>query len=101
MPKNISEKVVFQNEWMEVLAREVEGEPGAPYFAVRTPDYANVLALTADQHLLLVRQFRPAIGADTLEFSGGGWWMPGKRRNRRRGGNCWRRRGSWPTGLNS
>ena len=71
MPKIFSEKVVFQNEWMEVLAREVEGESGAPFYAVRTPDYANVLALTADRHVLLVRQFRPAIGADTLEFPGG------------------------------
>ena len=71
MPRILSEKVVFQNEWLEVLAREVEGEPGAPYFAVRTPDYANVLALTADRHVLLVRQFRPAIGVETLEFPGG------------------------------
>jgi len=71
MPKILSEKVVFQSEWMDVLAREVEREPGVPYYAVRTPDYANVLALTADQHVLLVRQFRPAIGAETLEFPGG------------------------------
>ena len=53
-----------------------EGDGGALPFedetfdAARTPDYANVLALTTDQDVLLVRQFRPAIGADTLEFRG-------------------------------
>jgi 8-oxo-dGTP pyrophosphatase MutT (NUDIX family) len=71
MARILSEKVVFQNQWIEVLSREVEGEPGPPYYAVRTPDYANVLALTEDRQVLLVRQFRPAVGSETLEFPGG------------------------------
>lgn len=41
------------------------------YFTIRIPDFVNVIALTHDDRLVMVRQFRHAAERRTLELPGG------------------------------
>ena len=41
------------------------------FFLVKTPDWVNVVALTHDDHLVLVRQYRAGTRALSLEIPGG------------------------------
>jgi len=53
-----------------VLAKTLkEGE--APYYTLRLPDYAAVVALTEEERVLIVRQYRPAVDRYTLELPSG------------------------------
>jgi ADP-ribose pyrophosphatase len=66
----MDDKVVFSVPWFDILERAVEGS-GSPYYFLRTDDYVSVLAATAEGSLLLVRQFRPVVGSETLELPSG------------------------------
>ncbi len=46
---------------------------GTPYVrtVLRCPDWVNVIAVTADEHVVLVRQFRFGTWSNTLEIPGG------------------------------
>ena len=60
--------------WVTLMAREVEFAPGAEsqtYHSIETFDYVVVLAMTPDGRVPLVRQYRPAVEAFTLEFPAG------------------------------
>ena len=64
------EKVVFSVPWFDILERDVEGF-ASPYYLVCPNDYVSVLATATDGTFLLVRQYRPAVGAETLELPSG------------------------------
>ncbi len=64
------ERVVFSVPWFDVVARMADGSD-SPYYVIRTCDYVTVLAATAEGSLLLVRQYRPAVGRETLELPSG------------------------------
>jgi ADP-ribose pyrophosphatase len=66
----MSDTVVFSVPWFDVVARPVDGS-SAPHYFLETADYVTVLALTAQGSVLLVQQYRPAVGAETLELPGG------------------------------
>jgi 8-oxo-dGTP pyrophosphatase MutT (NUDIX family) len=55
------------------LAIEDDGQPPRTRdaFVFRTPDWCNVLALTPNEEIVFVRQFRFGTGSDTLELPGG------------------------------
>jgi ADP-ribose pyrophosphatase len=60
--------------WMEIIARDVQSHPDAPpetYYAVGQPDYLVALAITPDDRILLVRQFRAAVERFSLELPAG------------------------------
>jgi 8-oxo-dGTP pyrophosphatase MutT (NUDIX family) len=60
--------------WTKVIAREVEfaqGQPSQLYHAVGQPDYLAIVALTPEGRFPLVRQYRPALEAFTLELPAG------------------------------
>jgi ADP-ribose pyrophosphatase len=60
--------------WLELVARDVEFSPGHPselYHSVQTAPYVNIVALTPDDRIPIVRQYRPAIERHTLEFPAG------------------------------
>ena len=62
--------VPFRTPWFEVLAKRMEaGEE--PYYSLRLPDYAAILATTEDGRMLCVRQYRPAVERYTLELPSG------------------------------
>jgi ADP-ribose pyrophosphatase len=62
--------IVFKTPWFQVLAQPVPGL-AEPYYTIQSPDVAIVVALDVQGRLLLVRQYRPAIGATTLELPAG------------------------------
>jgi ADP-ribose pyrophosphatase len=63
---------VFSTPWFEIVAKTLNSSPSdAPYYALELPDYAVIVALTAAQEILLVRQYRPAVEQYTLELPSG------------------------------
>lgn len=48
-----------------------DGETLHEFHTVNMPDFVNVAAVTADDHVLMVRQYRHGIERDALEFPGG------------------------------
>jgi len=66
----MTDKVVFSVPWFDILERPVEGS-ASPYYVLRSCDYVCVLAARKDGSLLLVRQFRPPVGEETLELPSG------------------------------
>ena len=62
--------VAFSTPWFDILAKTVDTED-APYYSLRVPDYAAVLAITEDHRILAVRQYRPAVERYTLELPSG------------------------------
>ncbi len=63
-------EVVFNTEWFQIVSQAVAGS-ARPHYLIRAPDFASVVALTAQKQLLLVRQYRPALGRTTLELPAG------------------------------
>lgn len=73
-PKIRSRRTMPVSPWMEIVAREVEFKPGdtaQTYHAVAQPDYVAILARTPDEHIPIVRQFRPALESFTWELPAG------------------------------
>lgn len=74
-PAIVGCEVVYSSPWLEVAVKEVElGPPRGreSFWSVRTAgDYAAVVAVTEDGLIPLVRLFRPAVEAHTLELPSG------------------------------
>ncbi len=68
--KPLKTEIAFATPWFELLAKTISpDEP--PYYSLRLPDYAAVIAITGDARVLLVRQYRPAVERYTLELPSG------------------------------
>ena len=63
-------KTVFATPWFQVLESAVAGQK-FPNYAIQSPDFVVIIAVTPRQEMLLVRQFRHAVGAVTLELPAG------------------------------
>lgn len=73
-PKIVDTKRTAVSPWIELLARDVQLSPGAPtetYYAISQPTYLAAIAVTPDDRILLVRQYRPAIERFSLELPAG------------------------------
>ncbi len=70
MTRILDEETVFSTPWFALQARYVDGD-AEPHYALAAPDYVTVLALTAEHEVLVVEQFRPAVGRVTLELPSG------------------------------
>ncbi|HKQ59849.1 MAG TPA: NUDIX hydrolase [Candidatus Polarisedimenticolaceae bacterium] len=55
----------------EVEFAPPDGRPAASFFVIDSPDWVNVIPLTADRQVLMVRQYRFGIDELTLEIPGG------------------------------
>ncbi|SDB72299.1 NUDIX hydrolase [Belnapia rosea] len=67
-------RTVHRDRWVHLRAEAWETGDGAvldPWYMLDWADWVNVVALTPDSRLLLVRQFRPGAGAAVLELPGG------------------------------
>lgn len=53
------------------IYRHPDRVPERDFFVIRAPDWVNVVALTPDRQLVLVRQFRYGTDAFSLEIPGG------------------------------
>lgn len=69
MPK--TSKTVFSTEWFNV-DEIITDKSIKPYYKIVVEDGVIILAITMDNKLILVRQFRPALEEYTLEFPSGG-----------------------------
>ena len=68
--KPLKTEIAFTTPWLEVVAKTMQaGEE--PYYSLRLPEYVAVVALTPDERILLVRQYRPAVEQFTLELPSG------------------------------
>ena len=73
-PKIRSRRTTTISPWMDVIARDVEFSPGTPlqtYHAVGQSDYIAIVALTPNDCIPIVRQYRPAIEAFSWELPAG------------------------------
>ncbi len=71
MPKSVGDRrAVFTTPWFDLVAKTIDGEK-APYYSLQMSDYVTVLAITARQEILVVRQYRPALERYTLELPSG------------------------------
>jgi len=73
-PRILSRTVQRLSPWVEILEKQIEFAPDAAahaYHFVQLRDYVAILARTPDGRYPLVRQFRPAVETDTLEFPAG------------------------------
>jgi 8-oxo-dGTP pyrophosphatase MutT (NUDIX family) len=67
MKPSPNRKPVLTTPWFQVLATE---EPN-PHYAIQAPEFVCIVALTPARQLLLVRQYRAAVDAVTLELPAG------------------------------
>jgi ADP-ribose pyrophosphatase len=68
--KPIQTESVYATPWFDLVAKTMrEGE--APYYSLHLPDYVGVLAVTAEERVLAVRQYRPALERYTIELPAG------------------------------
>ncbi len=68
--KPLKIETAFSTPWFDLVAKTMR--PGeAPYYSLRLPDYAAIIAITDDQRVLAVRQYRPALERYALEFPSG------------------------------
>ncbi len=75
MPSVRSRTVDFETPWFQVISKTVKGMPEpagkSPFYAIKPEDYVSVLAVTKENKVLLVRQFRPVTEDYTLELPSG------------------------------
>jgi ADP-ribose pyrophosphatase len=63
-------KTVFATPWFQVLAAPAPGG-GQPHYVIQGADFVVIVAVTPRDQVLLVRQFRVAAAAVTLELPAG------------------------------
>ena len=67
-------RLVLQDRWISLRADDcvtASGRRVEPYYVLEYPDFAHVFATTCDDCVVLVRQYRHALGAVSLELPGG------------------------------
>lgn len=73
-PRIATAKRTRLSEWVTLVENSVATtatDGGEVYHSFETADYVSIFALTPDQCVPLVSQFRPAVNRTTLEFPGG------------------------------
>jgi ADP-ribose pyrophosphatase len=71
----LSSKYVVKDRWLTLRAddcRTPNGQRVAPYYVLEYPSWVSVLALTPDNHVVLIKQYRHGIRQVILELPGGG-----------------------------
>jgi 8-oxo-dGTP pyrophosphatase MutT (NUDIX family) len=69
-----STRKIFQDRWLSVRTdrcRMPDGREVDPYYVLEYPDWVNVVAVTAAEEVVLVRQYRHGIGRVVLELPSG------------------------------
>lgn len=70
----INTKSTVLSPWVTLLEKDVKLAGHAQiekFHSLKVADYTNVIAVTSDRKVVLVRQFRPGIELNTIEFPGG------------------------------
>jgi 8-oxo-dGTP pyrophosphatase MutT (NUDIX family) len=72
--KTVASKTIVKDRWIDLRADQCitpTGQDIQPYYVLTYPDWINVVAITPDDHVLLVRQYRHAAGEMFWEIPGG------------------------------
>ena len=63
---------VLRTPYFRLVGKHLADAPAHdPFYALELPDYVSIVARTAGGEIVLVRQFRPAVEAVTLELPAG------------------------------
>jgi 8-oxo-dGTP pyrophosphatase MutT (NUDIX family) len=68
-------RYIHKDRWIALRADDCltdDGAPIAPYYVLEYPDWVEIVALDAEDNVLLVRQYRHALGDFTIELPAGG-----------------------------
>jgi ADP-ribose pyrophosphatase len=71
----LESKVIWQRPWFALRVERVQTSRGAileEYPLIDSRDWACVIAVTREQQLVLIRQYRHGVQSETLEFPAGG-----------------------------
>jgi ADP-ribose pyrophosphatase len=69
--KLVKSEYVLQDQWLSLRADTCQlpnGHTVAPYYVLEYPAWVNVVALTTDHHVVLVRQYRHGIQQTVVEL---------------------------------
>jgi len=72
--EKISSRKVYNDRWINLRAdscRFPDGRIIEPYYIVELPNWANIVVVTADEKIVLVRQYRYPVDQTTFELPGG------------------------------
>jgi len=69
----VGRRNLFESPWCNLVEKDVRDDRGTveQFYSLALDDYVVIVAMTPDDELLLVRQYRPAIESDALEFPSG------------------------------
>ena len=67
----INKEIVLTTPWFDVEAKTLKSEKLSPYYAINMSDYVTILALTNNNEILFVKQYRPVLEKYTLELPSG------------------------------
>ena len=72
--KQLSTKTVYKDKWFNAMADSCQLPDGRiiePYYRLGVPNWTNIVVVTAEQKIVLVKQYRYPINTTTLELPGG------------------------------
>lgn len=72
--ETLGSKYVVRDRWLTLRADECQNADGqviAPYYVLEYPPWVNVLALTPENQVVLIRQYRHGVRQVILELPGG------------------------------
>ena len=61
--------ILFKSPWLSLVS--IKTPDPEPYYALDLPNYVCVIPRTVSGEILMIKQFRPAVGKVTLEFPAG------------------------------
>jgi len=71
MAEIVSRETVFATPYFSLVAKRLAQQSGDPFYSLALTDYVTVVAVTSANEFVLVRQYRPAVEAFTLELPAG------------------------------
>ena len=72
--KMLSSEYIFADRWFKARADRCEFPDGRiiePYYVVELPDWCNMIVVTKEERIILVRQYRYPVDQTTYELPGG------------------------------
>jgi ADP-ribose pyrophosphatase len=72
--KVLESKKLFNEPWLNIRVEKCElpnGKVMPAYYILEYPSWANAFAITKDNQVLMVKQYRHAIGEESIELAGG------------------------------
>ena len=72
--KTLSSEYIFNDNWLHLRkdrCQRPDGKIVDPYYVTEYPEWVTALAFTEDEKIILIRQYRHALGEVCIELPGG------------------------------